>query len=46
MQVERYRIILTGWVMSGYQTRDVIAELSHLFKIPEERIRPLLVGEP
>ncbi len=46
MQVERYRIILTGWVMSGYQTRDVIAELSRLFKIPEDRIRPLLVGEP
>jgi hypothetical protein len=46
MQVERYRIVLTGWTMSGHQTQDVVAELSHLFKIPESRIRPLLVGEP
>jgi hypothetical protein len=46
MQVERYRIILTGWVVSGFQTRDVIAELSRLFKIPEDQVRPLLVGDP
>ncbi|MEJ2529978.1 MAG: hypothetical protein P8Z39_07910, partial [Gammaproteobacteria bacterium] len=46
MQVERYRIILTGWVVSGYQTRDVIAGLSRLFRIPEEKVRPLLAGEP
>ncbi len=46
MQVERYRIVLTGWVMSGRQTQEVVTELSHLFKIPESRIRPLLVGEP
>lgn len=46
MQVERYRIILTGWVVSGRQTRDVVAELSRLFKIPEDQVRPLLAGEP
>ncbi len=46
MQVERYRIVLTGWVMTGRQTHEVITELSRLFKIPESRIRPLLVGEP
>jgi len=46
MQVERYRIVLTGFTMSGYQTSDVVAELSHLFRIPESQIRPLLIGEP
>jgi hypothetical protein len=46
MQVERYRIVLTGWTMSGHQTQEVVAELSRLFKLPESRIRPLLVGEP
>jgi len=46
MQVERYRIVLTGWTMSGYQTHDVVTELSRLFKIPEGQIRPLLTGEP
>ncbi len=46
MQVERYRIVLTGWVMSGYETQEVVSELSRLFKIPESRIRPLLAGEP
>lgn len=46
MQVERYRIILTGWVMSGRQTGEVAKELSRLFKIPESRVRPLLEGSP
>ncbi len=46
MQVERYRIILTGWVVSGHHTRDVVAELSRLFRISEEKVRPLLAGEP
>ncbi len=46
MQVERYRIVLTGWTMSGHQTQKVITELSRLFKIPEDRVRPLLIGEP
>jgi hypothetical protein len=32
--------------MSGYQTQEVVAELSRLFKLPESRVRPLLVGEP
>jgi len=45
MQVERYRIVLTGFTMSGYQTSDVVAELSHLFRIPEAQIRPLLIGD-
>ncbi len=46
MQVERYRIVLTGWTMSGFQTGDVVTELSRLFRIHESQIRPLLVGEP
>jgi hypothetical protein len=46
MQVERYRIILTGWLVSGQQKRDVVAELSRLFKIPEDQVGPLLDGEP
>jgi hypothetical protein len=46
MQVERYRIVLTGMTMPGHKTQEVIVKLSGLFKISEERIRPLLVGEP
>ncbi len=44
MQVERYRIVLAGWVVSGRQTREVVTELSRLFKIPESKVRPLLAG--
>lgn len=43
MQVERYRIVLTGWVLTGYQIQEVVADLSHLFRIPQDRIRPLLL---
>lgn len=46
MQVERYRIVLTGWVISGFQTQDVVAELGRLFRMPEDRVRVLLMGEP
>ena len=46
MQVERYRIVLTGMTLPGFTTQEVIVELSCLFKIPVERVRPLLVGEP
>lgn len=46
MQVERYRIVLTGMTLPGFNTQEVIVELSCLFKISVERIRPLLVGEP
>ncbi len=30
----------------GFKTQEVIVELSCLFKISVEKIRPLLVGEP
>lgn len=46
MQVERYRIVLTGMTIPGFKTQEVIVELSCLFKISVEKIRPLLVGEP
>jgi len=46
VQVERYRIILTGMVISGYQTQDVVADLSRLFRITQDRVMPLLAGEP
>lgn len=46
MQVERYRIVLTGMTKPGFKTQEVIVELSCLFKISVEKIRPLLVGEP
>jgi hypothetical protein len=46
MQVERYRIVLTGMTKPGFKTQEVIVELSCLFKIPVDRVRPLLVGEP
>ncbi len=46
MQVERYRIVLTGMVVSGYQTQDVVADLSRLFRITQDRVMPLLAGEP
>ncbi len=45
MQVDRYRIVLTGWIISGYQTQEVVAGLSHLFRIPQDLVRPLLVGK-
>ena len=32
--------------LPGFNTQEVIVELSCLFRIPVERIRPLLVGEP
>lgn len=46
MQVERYRIVLTGMTIPGFKTQEVIVELSCLFKISVEKIRPLLLGEP
>ncbi len=45
-QVERYRIVLTGWVISGFKTQDVVADLCLLFRMPKDRVRGLLMGEP
>ncbi|MCP3670118.1 MAG: hypothetical protein GY814_06720 [Gammaproteobacteria bacterium] len=45
-QVERYRIVLTGWVISGFKTQDVVADLCSLFRMPEDGVRELLMGEP
>ncbi len=45
-QVERYRIVMTGWVISGFQTQDVVTDLCRLFGMPEDRVRGMLMGEP
>ncbi|MCP4128305.1 MAG: hypothetical protein GY753_14775 [Gammaproteobacteria bacterium] len=45
-QVERYRIVLTGWVISGFKTQDVVADLCLLFRMPKDRVRGLLMGDP
>ncbi len=45
-QVERYRIVLTGWVISGFKTQDVVVDLCLLFRMPKDRVRGLLMGDP